>query len=98
MRDNDRNARPSPQRDDDDDSVRDRDRRGSAQAASDNPDEKYTKLAERIVGQYDKNSDNELTDSEWAKMIMSPAEADSNRDGRVSVDEYASWMQNRSKK
>jgi hypothetical protein len=39
-----------------------------------------------------------LTASEWEKMLMSPAEADSNRDGRITVDEYALWMQSKQKR
>jgi hypothetical protein len=70
----------------------------SSAPASGKPDEKYVKVVKRIVERYDKNKDNVLTASEWGKMLMSPADADSNRDGRITVDEYAFWMQNRQKK
>ncbi len=66
--------------------------------ASGKPDEKYVKVVVRIVERYDKNKDNVLTASEWEKMLMSPAAADSNRDGKITVDEYAFWMQSRQKK
>jgi Ca2+-binding EF-hand superfamily protein len=62
------------------------------------PDPKYVKVVERIVTRYDKNKDNALTASEWGKMLMSPAAADTNRDGRITIDEYALWMQSRQKK
>ena len=61
------------------------------------PDEKLIKYAERIIARYDKNKDEALTASEWSTMLMSPAAADGNRDGRVTIVEYASWMQSRSK-
>ena len=61
-------------------------------------DPKMVTYAKRIIARYDKNKDQELTSSEWQLMLMSPASADSNRDGRVSVFEYAHWMQSRSKR
>jgi hypothetical protein len=67
-------------------------------AAGGRPDEKYVKVVKRIVERYDNNKDNVLTASEWEKMLMSPAAADSNRDGKITVDEYALWMQSRQKR
>ncbi len=69
----------------------------SAGGSGAKPDEKLIKYAERIISRYDKNKDQELTASEWSTMLMSPAAADGNRDGRVTIIEYASWMQSRSK-
>ncbi|GAA5504594.1 EF-hand domain-containing protein [Novipirellula caenicola] len=69
----------------------------SASVSGAKPDEKLIKYAERIISRYDKNKDQALTASEWSTMLMSPAAADGNRDGRVTVIEYASWMQSRSK-
>jgi Ca2+-binding EF-hand superfamily protein len=72
---------------------------GTAAAAPSGPiDEKYLKVGQRIVGKYDKNNDAALTASEWEKMLMSPADADANRDGKVTVEEYALWMQSRDQK
>ncbi|WP_146592593.1 EF-hand domain-containing protein [Novipirellula galeiformis] len=68
-----------------------------AKVSGEQPSEKLIKTAERIISRYDKNSDQALTASEWSPMLMSPAAADLNRDGRVTVLEYASWMQSRSK-
>jgi Ca2+-binding EF-hand superfamily protein len=61
-------------------------------------DDKYLKVGQRIVDRYDKNGDKTLTPSEWEKMLMSPADADANRDGRITIDEYAVWMQQRERK
>ncbi|TWU48129.1 EF-hand domain-containing protein [Rubripirellula reticaptiva] len=72
---------------------------GAAAAASGgNADPKYVKVVQRIVQRYDSNNDGTLTASEWEKMLMSPAAADANRDGRISVEEYALWMQSNQKK
>ena len=71
----------------------------SAPAAPSGPiDEKYIKVGQRIIERYDKNGDNALTASEWEKMLMSPADADGNRDGRITVEEYGAWMMSREKK
>lgn len=70
----------------------------SAPSAGGSADEKYVKVGQRIVDRYDKNKDGALTASEWEKMLMSPAAADANRDGRITVQEYALWMQSRQKK
>jgi Ca2+-binding EF-hand superfamily protein len=61
-------------------------------------DEKFVKVAERIVKRYDKNGNGELTAAEWSTMLMSPAAADANRDGKITINEYASWMKSREKK
>jgi Ca2+-binding EF-hand superfamily protein len=57
-------------------------------------DSKTLKYSERIVKRNDKNKDGVLTPSEWKEMLMSPAKADFNRDGKVTVEEYAMWLQN----
>ena len=54
---------------------------------------KNLRYAERIVKRNDKNSDGVLTPSEWKEMLMSPAKSDFNRDGKVTVDEYAMWLE-----
>ena len=71
---------------------------GAAAAPSGPIEEKYAKLGQRIIGKYDQDNDNALDASEWEKMLMSPADADDNRDGRVTVEEYALWMQSRDRK
>ena len=70
-----------------------------AAKAPDGPiDAKNLKYAERIIGRYDKNKDGALTASEWEKMLMNPAPADFSRDGRITIEEYAKWLQSRSKR
>jgi hypothetical protein len=58
-------------------------------------DQKYIDLAKRIISRRDANGDGVLTVSEWKTMLMSPAEADANRDGRITADEYARWTKSR---
>jgi Ca2+-binding EF-hand superfamily protein len=58
-------------------------------------DEKYVKVVQRIVERYDKNGDGVLTPSEYGSMLMSPAAADADRDGKITINEYALWMQAR---
>lgn len=70
----------------------------SGKAASGPVDPKLVTYATRIIGRYDKNKDGALTASEWENMLMNPAPADANRDGRVTIDEYARHMQARYKK
>ncbi|MGB7328368.1 MAG: EF-hand domain-containing protein [Rubripirellula sp.] len=70
----------------------------AATASGGKADPKYVKVVKRIVQRYDNNNDGMLTASEWEKMLMSPAAADANRDGRISVEEYALWMQSNQKK
>ncbi|KAA5543237.1 EF-hand domain-containing protein [Roseiconus nitratireducens] len=75
---------------------------GSGGSSSPGPvgkvDDKMVRYAERIIGRYDENKDGKLTASEWKSMLMSPADADVDRDGTVTIEEYAWWMQSRSKK
>ena len=67
-------------------------------AAGGKADDKYVKLGQRIIDRYDKNKDGQLTASEWGKMLMSPAAADADRNGKITVQEYALWMQSRQKR
>ena len=65
----------------------------SAGSGGEAPDAKLVAYANRIVGRYDSNKDGALTPSEWGEMLMSPAKADADGDGRVTIDEYARWLQ-----
>lgn len=62
------------------------------------PTEKELKYAATIIGRYDGNKDGALTATEWKSMLLSPAGADFNGDGRVTIQEYAQHMANRSKR
>jgi Ca2+-binding EF-hand superfamily protein len=69
---------------------------GSPSGAAGNSDgppisKKYSDLAKRIIRRYDKNDDAVLTFSEWKLMLMNPGAADSNRDGKITAEEYARW-------
>ncbi len=66
--------------------------------ASAKADAKLIAYAKRIISRYDKNKDEQLTPAEWENMLLSPAKADANGNGRVTVDEYANWMAARSAK
>ena len=64
--------------------------------------------AHKVIDQYDKNRDGQLTASEWGEMsnevpfytnsFPDVETADGNRDGKITVQEYASWMQSRQKR
>jgi len=69
-------------------------RKSKADQATDKINSRNLKYAARIVKRNDKNSDGVLTPSEWKEMLMSPAKSDFNRDGKVTIEEYALWMQN----
>lgn len=60
--------------------------------------EKYLAYAERIISRYDENKDGALVASEWKGMLIDPKPADGNGDGRITMEEYAGWLQNRQNK
>lgn len=43
----------------------------------------------RMIGKYDTNEDGVLAPDEWNKMLIKPTKADYNKDGTITVDEYA---------
>ncbi len=45
----------------------------------------------RYVAKYDEDRDGELSREEWRKMPKDPAAADKDRNGRITVAEYARW-------
>lgn len=67
-----------------------------APAASSELDPKMLETAQRIIGRNDKNGDGVLTHDEWKEMLVDPTAADANQDGRITIEEYARWMQARS--
>ncbi len=70
----------------------DRSPNGDAPQETVEPDDKLIQYAETIIDRYDENEDGELTASEWESMLLNPAPADSDRDGRISVKEYATYL------
>ncbi len=61
-------------------------------------DEKYIKYSERIIKRADTNKDDVLTVDEWKEMIMDITPADADKDGRITINEYAGWLQAKAKK
>ncbi len=59
---------------------------------------KNYEFANRMLTRYDLNKDGALTVDEWDKMIIKPTPADANSDGRITIPEYAAWLESRSSK
>lgn len=78
-----------------DDSASDRTRGSASSAPPGELSEKYLTYAERIISRYDENKDGALVAAEWKGMLIDPQPADANGDGRITVEEYAGWLQNR---
>jgi Ca2+-binding EF-hand superfamily protein len=51
----------------------------------------YMKYYQSLVAKYDKNGDKTLVRDEWVSMSKDPAAADVDGNGRITVEEYASW-------
>jgi Ca2+-binding EF-hand superfamily protein len=47
--------------------------------------------AKKVLSKYDANGDGELTSAEWAGMSKNPEAADTDHNGRITVEEYARW-------
>ncbi len=56
------------------------------------PPPKVMRYARRIIGRYDNNGDGWLVADEWQSMRGNPERADKNRDGRLTVEEFASYV------
>ncbi|WP_246112883.1 EF-hand domain-containing protein [Allorhodopirellula solitaria] len=65
---------------------------------SEPPTEKILSMAKTIIKRYDKNGDFALSAAEWGEMMISPAGADFNGDGRITVEEYAGFLTAKSKR
>jgi len=53
---------------------------------------KVRRYAQRLVRRYDLNGDGQLQSDEWGKMQGSPAAADANRDGVITLDEWVRYL------
>jgi Ca2+-binding EF-hand superfamily protein len=62
---------------------------GSDSAGSSDIDPKYLAFAKGAIAKYDSNKDGVLTGNEWASMSRDPSGADSDGDGRITVEELA---------
>jgi len=58
-------------------------------------DPRYLKYYQDLVAKYDKNGDKVLVKDEWTSMSKDPAAADIDGNGRITVEEYASWSMKR---
>ena len=58
-------------------------------------DSRYLKYYQSLVAKYDKNGDKVLVKDEWTSMSKDPAAADIDGNGRITVEEYASWSMKR---
>jgi len=54
-------------------------------------DPRYLKYYQQLVAKYDKNGDKVLVRDEWISMSKNPEAADADGNGRITVEEYASW-------
>lgn len=57
------------------------------------PSEKMIAYARNIIQRYDKDEDGALIETEWKSMLLSPAAADADGDGRLTVMEYAGYWE-----
>ena len=58
-------------------------------------DAKHVAYARRIIARHDQNEDGRLTFAERESIPMSLEPADANKDGAITVAEYANWMASR---
>jgi len=65
------------------------------QAQQSSIEPRFLSTAERIIERNDKNGDGVLERGEVKDMIMDVSPADANNDGKITVLEYAAWMQAR---
>jgi len=54
-----------------------------------------SQYAKRIIERNDRNKDGVLESWEWTQMLVDPSAADTNRDGKITVEEYVLWIQSR---
>jgi Ca2+-binding EF-hand superfamily protein len=58
-------------------------------------DPRYLDYYKKLVAKYDTNKDGVLTKNEWSNMSKDPVAADANRDGKITVEEFARWSMQR---
>lgn len=67
----------------------------SSGAAPAKIDPRYYEYFKKVVIKYDANNDGELTPNEWSSMSKNPEAADTDRNGRITIEEYAIWQTQR---
>jgi Ca2+-binding EF-hand superfamily protein len=70
----------------------------SANISTENVEKKYLDYAKKILSRNDSNGDGELTVAEWKQMIMDVSPADLDKNGRISVEEYGAYLQDKAKR
>jgi Ca2+-binding EF-hand superfamily protein len=66
---------------------------GDVASSANQPDEKMIAYAIKVIQRNDTNQDGVLTPNEWEEMLLSPADADLDGDGRVTPIEFASFWE-----
>lgn len=55
-------------------------------------DARYMEYFRKVLAKYDANTDGELTANEWASMSKDPTPADTDGNGRITLEEFARWQ------
>jgi len=55
-------------------------------------DPRYLEYFKKVFAKYDTSNDGELTANEWASMSKDPSPADTDRNGRITLEEFARWQ------
>jgi Ca2+-binding EF-hand superfamily protein len=58
-------------------------------------DPRYYDYFKKVVIKYDANNDGELTPNEWSSMSKNPEAADVDKNGRITIEEFARWQMHR---
>jgi len=56
---------------------------------------RYLDYFKKVFAKYDTSNDGELTPNEWASMSKDPTPADTDRNGRITLEEFARWQMQR---
>jgi hypothetical protein len=54
--------------------------------------ERLARMASAMMARYDTNKDNVLTAEEWKKMPSSTSDADADKDGKITAEEFSEWI------
>jgi Ca2+-binding EF-hand superfamily protein len=65
------------------------------EVSADEINPRYLKYAKRILSRNDTDEDGSLSEKEWSEMILDVSPADKDKDGKITVEEYAIYLQSR---
>jgi hypothetical protein len=54
--------------------------------------ERLARMTSAMMARYDTNKDNVLTAEEWKKMPPSTSDADADKDGKITAEEFSEWI------